>query len=255
MALQWLQFGDRLFAIRMQNQNLRRPPIRKTHYGPVTSALCVVFGVIFLFEAYVDGGRLMGLDANVLAALGGNTKTATLDKGEYWRLVTAALMHGNILHIGFNTYAMLIIGSAIEKTLGAGWVLGAFTLSSITGSLVSAYFHPPHIVAIGASGGILGLVAMAAVISYLAPRLAGFSRSALMQWLVFALVIGLAPGLDNWGHFGGIAGGVFAFLPALAVRNKPDLVKKMGYVGGAVGLVVMVLSVGLDAQNLLTTRW
>lgn len=232
-------------------QNQRVPIRQSSQYGPVTIALCVVFGVVFLIESYVDGGGLWQVSAPTLGKLGGNAPVLTLQHGEYWRLMTAALMHGGLLHIAFNSYAMLIIGSAIEKTLGPGWVLGPFVFSGITGSVVSAYANPPNIVAIGASGGIFGLVAMAAAISFLAPRLAGFSRSVLVQWLIFALALGVVAGFDNWGHIGGILGGGLCALGAVALKNRPDVVRTLGTGAGIVGVLVMVGSVLLAARHIL----
>jgi len=226
--------------------------IRRTaQYGPVTIALSVVFGVVFLVESYVDGGGLWQISASTLGKLGGNAPVLTFGEGQWWRLVTAALMHGGLLHIAFNTYANLIIGSAIEKTLGPGWVLGPFVFSAITGSLLSAYANPANVVAIGASGGIFGLVAMAAAISYLAPRLVGFSRSVLVQWLVFALAIGVVAGFDNWGHVGGIVGGAICALVVALFKRQPVWVRKVGWVGAALGALVMAGSVAMAAQHYL----
>ncbi len=226
----------------------------KSQYGPATIALCVVFGVVYLLNSYVDGGSLWGISPQTLGKLGGNAPLVTLGHGEYWRLVTATLMHGGLLHIAFNTYAMLIIGSAIEKTLGPGWVLGPFTFSGITGSILSAFANPANVVAIGASGGIFGLVAMAAAISYLAPRLAGFSRNVLVQWLIFALAIGFVAGFDNWGHIGGIVGGGVCALAAVALKSRPDVVRKLGTGAGAVGVLVMVGASFLGIQS-IAANW
>lgn len=232
----------------------QRARTKETTYGRATIALCVVFGIVFLFEAYVGGGSLWDIKPQVLAALGGNTPGDTLVRGEWWRLVTATLMHGGILHVAFNTYAMLIIGSALEKTIGPGWMLGPFAVSGITGSIVSASFNPPNVVSVGASGGVFGLVAMAALLSYLAPRIVAFSREVLVQWLIFALVIGFAAGFDNAGHIGGIIGGALCALPVIALRTKPETVRTVGWAFGAVGLIVLVAGAGLGIRNIVT-QW
>lgn len=234
------------------NQNRQIRIRQKSQYGPATIALCVVFGIVYLLESYVDGGGLLNISTDTLTYLGGNKPLLTLGQGEYWRMMTATLMHGGLLHIGFNTYAMVIIGSAIEKTMGPGWVVGPFVFSGITGSMLSAFGIPANVVSIGASGGIFGLVAMAAVISFLAPRLAGFARNVLVQWLIFALAIGFVAGFDNWGHIGGIVGGAVCGLVAVALKSRPDVVRKLGWAGGAVGVLVMVVGVGMGAQAILT---
>ena len=220
-------------------------------YGTVTTAICVVFGVVYLVECYVGGGALWDISPQVLIGLGGNLSILSLGQGQYWRLFVSALLHGGLLHVAFNTYAMLIIGSAIEKKLNAGWTVGAFVFSGMIGSLLSAYASRANVVAIGASGGIVGLVAMAAALSYLAPRLVWFSRNVLVQWLVFSVVIGLVPGVDFWGHIGGIAGGALCALVAAACKRQPEVVRKIGLVVGAVGLIVAAGSVLLAVQSVL----
>lgn len=225
----------------------------KSDYGPVTIALCVVFGVVFLFESYVDGGGLWRISAQTAGRLGANAGILTLGQEEYWRLLTATLLHGGLIHVGFNTYAMLIIGSALEKTLGPGWVVGPFAFSGLTGSLLSAFANTPNVPSLGASGGIFGLVAMAAAISFLAPRLVGFSRNVLVQWLIFALAIGFVAGFDNWGHIGGIVGGGLAALPAIGLKDRPEVVQKLGYAFGAVGALALVAAVVLGAPTILAS--
>lgn len=227
-------------------------PPSSSHYGRATVALCVVFALVYLVECWA-AGSLMSVSAPVLGQLGGNVAAYTFGQGQYWRLVTAALMHGGLLHIGFNTYAMLLIGSALERTLGVGWMVGPFVFSAITGSLLSGLANPANVVAIGASGGIFGLVAMAATLSYLAPQLTGFSRSVLVQWLLFSLMIGVVGGFDNWGHIGGILGGAICAFVVAQFKRTPSRARRMGKAVGAIGVVVMAVSVLAAIQFQLAT--
>jgi len=214
----------------------------------------VVFGVVFAAEAYADGGSLWRISVSTLGWLGGNAPKLTIGDNQWWRLVTAGLMHDGLLHIGFNVYAMLMVGSAVERAIGPGWVVGAFVFSAITGNLLSASANAPNIVAIGASGGIFGLVAMAAAMSYLAPRLAWFHRGVLTQMLVFSLAIGFVAGFDNWGHIGGVVGGALCALIAVACRRQPDTFRLIGKIGGAAGLVTAVVCVALAIMSLSRVR-
>lgn len=217
----------------------------------MTIVMCALFGLVYVAEVMADGGALWHISVPTLKGLGGNVPELTFGDQQCWRLVTAALLHAGILHIGFNSYAMYIIGTAIERTLGAGWMVGCFVFSGITGSLLSGYANPPKVVAIGASGGIFGLVAMAAVTAYLAPRLTGFARKVLVQWLVFALAIGVVGGFDNWGHVGGIVGGAVCGLVVAMLKKKPQQVRQFGRVMGVLGAVVIAGSLLKAVQFVL----
>ena len=224
---------------------------RKTAYGPATIAMSVVFAAVFVIELLADGQGSWRIQAQTLGVLGGNAPNLTIGMQQYWRLVTAVFMHGDMLHIAMNTYAFLILGSAIERTLGPGWMVGTTVLSGVTGNVLSAYGHASNVVAIGASGGIFGLLAMAAALTWLAPRLTGFPRSVLMQWLVFGLAIGLVAGFDNWGHFGGIAGGGICAVAAAAFKNQRERLRPVGTAFGAIATVVAVISIGMAARHVL----
>jgi rhomboid protease GluP len=139
----------------------------------------------------------------------------------------------------------------MERSLGAGWMLTGFMVSAVLGNVVSALGNPPGVVAIGASGGVLGLVAMAAALTWFAPRLTGFSKSILVQWLVFALAVGFVAGFDNWGHIGGAIGGAACAGAAALLKDRRDALRLAGLVGGALGLLAAVLGLVLAAYNLL----
>jgi len=79
----------------------------------------------------------------------------------------------------------------------------------------------------------------------------GFSRSVLVQWLVFALAIGVVAGFDNWGHVGGIVGGAICALVVALFKRQPVWVRKVGWVGAALGALVMAGSVAMAAQHYL----
>lgn len=213
-----------------------------------TIGLGVALVAVYVVEVALGGGKFLEVAPGLLSRLGGNLPRVTRDGAEYWRLLTAAYLHGGLLHVAMNVYALVIIGSAVEYVLGAGWMYGAFVLSGITGSIVSSVGNKPNVVAIGASGGIFGLIAMAATLAFLAPRETGFNRAALVQWLVFGLAVGMAGGIDNWGHLGGIIGGALAAFAVAAVRKKPKVLRAAGRSLAALGLLVSVAAAVMAAR-------
>jgi rhomboid protease GluP len=135
--------------------------------------------------------------------------------GQVWRLITPILLHASILHIGFNMYALFVIGPQLERFYGHWRYLLLYLIAGFTGNVLSFVLSPGT--SIGASTAIFGLVAAEAVFIYKNRMLFGSrARGMLINLGVVILVnlaLGLQPGIDNWGHLGGLAGGlIFAWV-------------------------------------------
>jgi len=190
------------------------------------------------------------------AALGVKANDAIL-RGELWRLFTPMFLHstGSLLHIGFNMYALYVIGPELERHFGHGRFLALYFLGGFAGNVASFLFSPEY--SLGASTAIFGLIGAQGVFLYRNRGLFGrIAQRALVNIVMVAvvnLIIGLSPGIDNWGHVGGLVGGtLFAWLggPLLAVeaemgsyklsdRREPGSVMAAGL---AVGLLFAVLA-------------
>ena len=77
--------------------------------------------------------------------------------GEYYRILTVALLHGGLLHLGFNLYSLHLLGTPVEAFFGKGRYLTIFISSLIAASFASLTFNSPYVYSIGASGAIFGL--------------------------------------------------------------------------------------------------
>ena len=145
-----------------------------------------------------------------------------LDKGaiyygnEYWRLLTVALVHGSIIHLGFNMYALWIIGPIVEALYGP-WRFLAIYLVCIAAGSVASYATSAN-PAVGASGGVFGLFGVLLVADRVhKPALTRNARNMTTQiglLIGINLLIGFSvPGIDNAAHIGGLlAGAVLGLL-------------------------------------------
>ncbi len=145
-----------------------------------------------------------------------------LDKGaiyygdEYWRLLTVALVHGSIIHLGFNMYALWIIGPIVEALYGP-WRFLAIYLVCIAAGSVASYATSAN-PAVGASGGVFGLFGVLLVADRVhKPALTRNARNMTTQigmLIGINLLIGFTiPGIDNAAHIGGLlAGAVLGLL-------------------------------------------
>jgi rhomboid protease GluP len=148
--------------------------------------------------------------------------------GEVWRFITPVFLHGSPPHIFFNMYALFSIGSFLEKQFGHGRFILLYFLAAFTGNVFSFLLTGETGYSVGASTAVFGLVAAEAVFFYQNRKLFGSQAKQAIGNAVFIiainLFIGLTPGIDNWGHVGGLIGGaMFAWFasPRWAVAGTP----------------------------------
>lgn len=195
-------------------------PSRRTVLKSPTSRPLVTYSIlgitIFVFflqlASEATGFTVGGVD---LPAAMGMKINILIVEGQYWRLLTPMLLHGSILHIAFNMYALFIFGPGLERHYGHWRFLALYILSGFAGNVFSFILTPAN--SLGSSTAIFGLIGAQAVFLYQNREIfAGAARQALGQIVTIAainLFIGLSPGIDNWGHVGGLIGGVlFSFL-------------------------------------------
>jgi len=167
-----------------------------------------------------DGFNLFSLLSPSSAALAvlGMTGNFAMAQGRWWTLLTAIFLHGSLLHLAFNMVIMRqFLGNVIELYGTArAWII--FVVAGVVGFVLSnlATGAPT----IGASGSIFGL--LGAMIVY--GRRSG-QRSVTQQLWSSALVMFLfgffMPGINNWAHAGGFAGG-FVAAEALSFSDRRE---------------------------------
>lgn len=153
------------------------------------------------------------LGSDIPASLGMKVNELII-QGQLWRLITPVFLHGSILHIGFNMYALNALGSGMERFYGRKRFLALYFLAGFGGNVAS--FMLSKSPSLGASTAIFGLLAAQGVFLYQNKELFGsLAHREITNVVMIALVnliIGLSPGIDNWGHLGGLLGGaVFAW--------------------------------------------
>jgi rhomboid protease GluP len=153
-------------------------------------------------------------DLQTLVDFGAKYAPYIIGRGEWWRLITAAFLHGGLLHILMNSWVMFDLGPQVNQAFGTPRFLAIYFVSSVTGFLASTYFSAS--ISIGASAGLCGLIgAMIALGTRDRTAWGAAIRRQYIQWMVYLLIFGLIPGLnvDNSAHLGGLAGGfVVAYL-------------------------------------------
>lgn len=178
----------------------------------------------YLLEMWAGGTN----DAQVTLQLGAN-QAAAVWAGQWWRLVASMFLHGGLLHLLVNGWALYQIGSLFELWLGSSRLLATYFVSGIAGSFASVLWNTfgrgdLERLSVGASGAIFGL--LGALIAFLLrrrSRLAPFAKSLLTQlvfWAGLNLVLGATlPMIDNSAHIGGLLAGLAI---GLLLRDQTD---------------------------------
>jgi rhomboid protease GluP len=182
----------------------------------VTYTILGITSFVFILQAISQA--VLGYD---LPAALGMKVNEYIAAGELWRLFTPMLLHGSIMHVGFNMYALYLFGTRLERYFGHWRFLSLYLISGFAGNVISMMFTESP--SLGASTAIFGLIGAQGIFIYQNRALFGNqTRQALQSIIMVAainLFIGLSPGIDNWGHIGGlIAGLIFTWFggPILA---------------------------------------
>jgi rhomboid protease GluP len=208
----------------------------------VTYALLAMTSVVSLLTL---GGDQAQLESWLLL-----DKFALLLDGEYWRLLTVTLVHGSLIHLVFNMYALWIIGPIVEALYGSGRYLAIYLLCAAAGSAASFATSPNP--AVGASGAVFGLFGALLVADRVhRPALTRNARNLTMQigiLIAINLLIGFSVrGIDNAAHIGGLLAGAWLgfFLVPRGARlpTRPRLLQ-----AGGVALLIGIIALAVAAS-------
>jgi len=200
---------------------------------PVIWCLLVAnIGIFFLMWFVRQGHTVMNLQSLLawgsgadairrsyqLVAWGSNHASDTL-KGQWWRLFTSLFLHGSLMHLAFNMFALWQVGRLVERIFGSLRFAGLYVLAGLAGSLASVFWGVltnHNVNSVGASGAIFGIIGgLLAFIgranSGVPPTVVSDLRGSILPFLLFNLSAGfLYPHTDNAAHIGGLAGGWLA---------------------------------------------
>ncbi|WP_457282908.1 rhomboid family intramembrane serine protease [Polaromonas sp. P5_D5] len=188
---------------------------------PVTWALYLVVCLnVAVWLANLGSGlnALKPLPSELLA-WGANSAASVVEDRQYWRLLTAAFLHGGFLHLALNMLGLWEAGRQLNRLHGNFQFLLIYLASALTGSALSLHFSAQQSVSVGASGAVFGVLgALLVAMHQHRGQIPGLTTKKVMTsqgvFLAYALVQGFSQqGIDNAAHVGGlVAGCVLAWL-------------------------------------------
>jgi rhomboid protease GluP len=188
-------------------------------FAPLVVGVCVTLWAVTLLVSgggIGTGGLLSALSPStaVLLMFGASGAYPVFAAGRWWTVLSAGWLHAGLLHVAMNMYWVWQMGPAITELFGpartviiytAGGVAG-FTLSSVAGEYFPnlPFLHTAGLT-VGASAPVFGLIG--ALYHYGRTGSSAVKQMAvyiIVQAAVFGLLV---PGIDNYAHLGGFAGG------------------------------------------------
>ncbi|MDB5013453.1 MAG: rhomboid family intrarane serine protease [Daejeonella sp.] len=195
--------------------------VKEQTYLSVTFTIMAINVVVFI-AMVLCGFGFISFSSNDLLNWGANFRPLTIS-GQWWRLVTSVFLHGGLMHLIVNMYGLLFVGIFLEPMLGKMKFAIIYITTGVMASMASIFWYS-EIVSVGASGAIFGMygVFLAFLITNLFPQ--NIKMPFLISTSLFVginLLMGLAGGIDNAAHVGGLISGLligFALCPSFRAK-------------------------------------
>lgn len=189
-------------------------PVSGYYITPVIIGLNVIIYLLLALVTLYQGGAWWMIDTGLLEAFGANYKEVTLF-GQPWRLLSAAFLHADLLHLFFNMYGIMICGVYLEPLLGKWRYLLLYLSCAIVSGLGSLWWYDitPSIGASGAMFGLFGFILMLLLRRLLPP---GERRALLISIGIYIILrLSLVFFTNRIDHAAHISGMICGMLMAL----------------------------------------
>lgn len=190
---------------------------------PITQALIIVNVVIFLLQMAGMGGSLLAWFA--LWPPGGSEYGPNAPQFQVWQLVSYSFLHGSVMHLLFNMFALYMFGSDLERLFGPRFFLGYYFASVLAAALchllVTGLMGAPAVPTVGASGGVFGLLLgfgwyfPRRTVVLIIPPIPMPARVFVALYGALELFLGVSgygQGVAHFAHLGGMLGGLLMIL-------------------------------------------
>lgn len=190
-----------------------------------------------------------------LLVLGSTGTLPLFQLQRWWSLVAAGYLHGGLLHLVFNMLALRQLAPLMVLEYGLNRTIILYTLGSVGGFLISSLAGVPF--TIGASAAICSLIG--ALLYYGKSRGGVYGRNIFSQIGGWALGIALfgfmVPGINNWGHGGGmVTGALLGYLLGYQENKRETLTHRLLAMGCAIGTGLILAWSCLNGILLLLSR-
>jgi rhomboid protease GluP len=219
---------------------------------PATVALLAANIAAYVAFAAMGHGFLAA-DPKALIDWGSNFGPYT-SGGQWWRLASAAFLHGSLVHLAVNMLALYDVGRLCERLYGTRRYLVLYALSGLLGSAASLWWNP-MVNSVGASGALFGV--LGATFVFMLDKRNGVPvgimsahATSMGVFILYGLYNGFSKaGIDNAAHLGGLAAGMalgFALAAPFGAGARPPAARAGA---GVAVCVAAILALALLTPN------
>lgn len=179
---------------------------------PWVSYALVLLNVTVWLLTLASGAALLQAPAEKMLAWGGNA-ASEVQRGQWWRLLTAVFLHSGMMHLTMNMAGLLCTGPTVERVYGSRRFLLLYLGAGLAGSALSLHFSAQHGTAVGASGAVFGVAGALLVAAlrhrrFLPTMLSFYTLAGIGMLLLDGMLRGFGSGqVDNAAHVGGLLAG------------------------------------------------
>jgi rhomboid protease GluP len=184
-----------------------------TRRTSLTNILVAINVIAYVWELATGGPNGLGADRGLLYG-------PSVASGEWWRIVTGAFLHGSVLHIAFNMFALYQVGNIVEQLFGRRRFALIYAVCIVGSGLAVLEFNF-NVRTLGASGAIFGLFgALVAVGLRMGKRGRGLIGQVLPVIVINLVFTYTIPGISAAAHVGGLITGLVAGLVLFMVPSR-----------------------------------
>ncbi len=223
----------------------------------VVGACIVLFALMLVSDTngidFTPSFSFLSPSIESLFLFGGSGSAPVFAYGRWWSVITAGWLHAGLLHIFFNLMSIRQLAPPTSEVYGPSRMVIIYTVAGIVGFAASTFvqaFMP------GLAGGARFTVGASAPICGLIGALWYYGRrggssmisNQAKSWIVSLIIMGFVMrGIDNWAHFGGLAGGylISRFLDPLKPERLDHLIVALVCLGVTGIAIVFSIVTGL----------
>jgi rhomboid protease GluP len=172
-------------------------------------ALNLVVYIITMMPIIGDTVFYTGMSVNYL-----------IGDGEWWRLITSLFLHGGMMHLLFNMFALFLFGPELEKIAGKMRFLTIYFLAGIFGNVATYVSQEGMYASVGASGAIYGIFGAFAALVYYTRRTMPQLKQVILPLIIISVIMTfITPNINAAGHLGGLVTGFLLGLSYFSPKN------------------------------------
>ncbi len=197
---------------------------------PVVKSLLIANGLMFILELSYGGQLITALALWPLDQSGSLAGESVQEHFRLLQLVTYSFLHGSVMHLLLNMYALWLFGTRMENVWGSApfavyyfvCVLGAGLVQLLVSTLSGGYYPT-----VGASGGIFGLLLAFGmwfpneVLILIFPPVALRAKWFVTLYAAIELLAGITGTEAGVAHFAHLGGMLFGYLLIRYWRMRP----------------------------------